>query len=140
MSKKDYAKMREGGVPTPDVRFNPFEGVPNPPQEITGDEKVSGATDTPKLGDNPIVLAEEPSPESPPTSKEGRIEPSPSSKARPLISKFTEGENAAPFSASIYPSRRRQLKDMAFEEDRKPWMIVEDALAMYVKAKYREKK
>jgi hypothetical protein len=36
----------------------------------------------------------------------------------------------------MYPSRHRQLLDMAYIEDRKPWEIVEQALAEYVKRHY----
>jgi hypothetical protein len=37
----------------------------------------------------------------------------------------------------MYPSRHRQLLDLAYIEDRKPWEIVEQALAEYVKRHYR---
>ena len=39
----------------------------------------------------------------------------------------------------MYPSRHRQLLDLAYIEARKPWEIVEQALAEYVKRHYGAK-
>lgn len=36
----------------------------------------------------------------------------------------------------MYPSRHRQLRDLAYIEERKPWQVVEDALEEYVMRHY----
>jgi hypothetical protein len=36
----------------------------------------------------------------------------------------------------MYPSRHRQLRDLAYIEDRRPWEVVEQALAEYVERHY----
>jgi hypothetical protein len=39
----------------------------------------------------------------------------------------------------MYPSRHKQLRDLAYYEDRNPWEIVDQALGEYVKRHYGNK-
>ena len=36
----------------------------------------------------------------------------------------------------MYPSRHKQLRDLAYVEERKPWHVIEDALEEYVSRHY----
>jgi len=58
--------------------------------------------------------------------------------APPLItlSEVDRSQQLRVASFHMYPSRHKQLKEMAFLEDRKPWQVVDDALALYAKKHY----
>lgn len=46
----------------------------------------------------------------------------------------TVDTNEAPVNRGfhMYPSRHKQLRDLAYVEERKPWQVIEDALEEYV--------
>ncbi|MFD0634111.1 hypothetical protein ACFQ9X_23710 [Catenulispora yoronensis] len=50
----------------------------------------------------------------------------------------TVDTNEAPVNRGfhMYPSRHKQLRDLAYVEERKPWQVIEDALEEYVTRRY----
>lgn len=50
----------------------------------------------------------------------------------------TVDTNEAPVNRGfhMYPSRHKQLRDLAYVEERKPWQVIEDALEEYVTRHY----
>jgi hypothetical protein len=61
----------------------------------------------------------------------------PETTERPIfLTPVDTGETPFNRGFHMYPSRHSQLRDLAYIEDRKPWEIVEQALAEYVKRHY----
>lgn len=77
-----------------------------------------------------------------------RQEPVASTKAevpreRPVyLTEVDKTENRIAVGHSMFPSRQRQLNDMAYEEGRKQWLILDQAIEEYVERHHpnREKK
>ena len=72
-----------------------------------------------------------------PERKSARATTAPAPSERPIFLTPVD-TSEMPFNRGfhMYPSRHRQLLDLAYIEGRKPWEIVEQALAEYVKRHY----
>jgi hypothetical protein len=92
---------------------------------------------------------ERPTPPSEPANPDPRVEPMAPTVADAAIPPSQPTGHAATLTPVntkeppvnrgffMYPSRHRQVaKDLAYIEDRKPWMIIEDALDEYVVKHY----
>jgi hypothetical protein len=129
MSKSEYEKMREQGSKAAALSFDPF-GTPAPKAPTPGPELVE--VKPPVVQAEPeMVDAQEQSTQSEPTTNKTRSG---------SIADVDKTEQATSRSLAMLPSRHRQVKDMAYLEDRKPWQIIDDALELYVKKFHPKKK
>lgn len=54
----------------------------------------------------------------------------------PSVALVDTSQTKGPLSVGMYPSRKKQLRDLAYIEHRKHWEIIEDALEEYVVKRY----
>lgn len=71
-----------------------------------------------------------------PEPAQPKLEEPQAASTGPRIALVDKSQPAGPSSISMYPSRKEQLRDLAYIERRNPWEIIEDALEEYVVKRY----
>lgn len=133
MMQARRAGLAAGGVP----QIDPIAALTAPPAPATPQPE----TPTP-IAAAPASNAAPPPAVAPAAPAPPAAEPSaaPGFDPRDLLVDVDRTEQLRMAGFHMYPSRHKQLKQLAFFEDRKQWEIIEDALTDYVKKHYGKKK
>ncbi|MGW2851480.1 hypothetical protein ACWDAZ_05395 [Streptomyces sp. NPDC001215] len=125
MSKFD--KMKQGSIKPTSLDFDPF-APPAPKPAAINPEPA-------EVRPEPVPHPEAIAPTKPDPVQEEQA------TTRPIfITEVDKAEKPTSRSFSMYPSRHKQVGDLAYIEERHPWQIIDDALELYVKKNHPKKK
>jgi hypothetical protein len=142
---REIAEARKARRAIPQIDPPDVIGPPEPERAQTQAPAAPPASaDVPEL-----VIGESPPPEEapPPPENSRTLERESDRDALPLevaerplyLTPVDTSEKPSNQGFHMYPSRHKQLRDLAYYEDRNPWEIVDQALGEYVKRHYGSK-